>query len=870
MITLPLYPEAPRSPLETVAPLALNPECQRCHLHKRAKHVCLPADGDPGGLLVVGAYPGRDEDRRGAVMVGETGAWIRKQIAARWSGPVAYDNALRCGPVARGVDREALVDAVAACRGYLRRTVDEVRPRRILAVGGEASYSLLGRRVSPMSVRGGYGWLGTVPVFFLFHVAAAWGNRILRQWWLEDLDRALTQEPGWDRPWEAGASAYLVETPDEAEAACADLGAGPWFALDCEWRGKQYTPDFRLLTVACTPARGDRSYVWDQVQLARPELLPPLRAILRDPTKRKVGSYIKVDLHALALGLGVAVRGVHGDVQLGRHTLDPDVDGDLDTSAELVGMGGHKEEAAAAEQAAYEGARTWAAKRARRHVQPGLFRAPPDEEEVADPVAAARVVEAPKDERRRWIYALIPTDVRRRYAGRDSLATARAWAWVERQMAADPAIVPAWSGSMLPLAVACQQMEAWGQPVDVTVLDGLEAHLRARVAEIDQRLAPYAINPDSSDQVAALLYGKLGLPVPLKTPAGKPSTAEEALEALQGKHPIIADLLSRRSLVTSAKYTAGYREAVGPDGLIHCDFKPDGARSSRLSSSEPNLQNIKTTATDIGKWMRSAFVAEPGWDLISVDLSQIELRVGAHRSGDPAMQRIFLDRVDYHRRTAELIAELVWRLKPEELQKLHRDYAKTVNFGVAYRQGAESLAKKLGIPKVQAQLLIDAVLGAFRRYDRWRDEKIAETRRTGATWTYWQGRPWRRRYLPNIAEQGDDDTARRRRSTAETGAFNTDIQGSANEICVQALIDVVRWIREEGIEAKVGAVVHDQILARAPHADAVEVGLEIKRRMEAAGAWLSSVPIVADLEIGPSWGALVKVPPAGETTTHAG
>jgi len=859
--TAPLYEQAPAATIEAVHGLPLHPGCRLCPRHASARNVCLSPDGAPGGLYVVGAYPGVEEDRSGRVFAGQGSRRFRDLVAQWWPGPVMYDNALRCQDV--DAAKATILPSADKCRPYLAKAIADAKPTRILLLGEVGAYGVLGRKVEPFSARRAFTYLASgVPVFMVTHPAAAARNRFVRAWHERDLQWALqVAAPPWEPAW-AGKVYHDVETPEDAAQAVAALRAyapparpvaseTPQAALtfDCETRGRLYDASFAVVSISIgTP---DDLYVWDRAALEDPATRASALALLADPAVLKGGTNVKGDIQMIWCAYGVEVHGIAFDAQLMTHVIDPDADGYLAAMAEVVGCGGHKQEAEAAKDEAKARAKRWDKERFQANLFGGV--------DQIDEVAARGIVDqdGPSD---RWVYALLPPPVRKRYVSRDVLATARLGVHLDRRLAREPAgLQQAWRESVLPAIQTCVQVEKWGVPVDIGALRAADAHFARLQEQAEVKLKHYKFNPASPPQIAAFLYDELKLSVPEEF--GR-STAAEALAAIKGKHPVIADLLHwRRIDKLRDTYTLGWLRELRGDGRLHPTIKIDGARTGRFSAVEPNIQNVVSEKGDglkaeWGTLLKGCIKAPPGYVLFSVDLSQIELRIAADLSGDELMREIYRKGLDYHQRTAELIAPLVWPgLAPHEVGKNQRRVAKEVNFGVFYRQGAASLAEKLHTTQTEAQRILDAVLGAFKTFTAWRDAKIRETQRTGCMWTHWHEQEYRRRWLWRIAEAGDDDEAGRNRSTAETGAFNGDIQGTANEVCMRAMIEVVRWIREEGVDAKICAPIHDQLLGQVRERELDEVLAATVERME---SYKCSVPIVAEPEVGYSWSSLEK------------
>jgi DNA polymerase-1 len=250
---------------------------------------------------------------------------------------------------------------------------------------------------------------------------------------------------------------------------------------------------------------------------------------------------------------------------------------------------------------------------------------------------------------------------------------------------------------------------------------------------------------------------------------------------------------------------------------------------------------------------RDIFTASPGYVLLSADYSQLELRVAAMLSGDEEMKAIYNSGVDYHLRTAQLIAPIVWHVDGAtiETKGKERSFAKTVNFGLLYGKTDAGLAYELGCTRAEAEAVRRAILGRFKQLARWLRDQVAYARQHGCVWTSWLGEPARRRYIYRIADQ--DEAIRRH---AENQAYNTPVQGSASDYCLASLIELVRWLREDAVPAKAVLTVYDSIIFECREDAVAEVAWRARDVMR---GWPSfGVPLVVDFEVGTAWGSLKK------------
>lgn len=792
------------------------------------------------------------------------------------TGPVAYTSALGCAPNG-DTSTTKLAASLDACRGFLHQTIREARPTRIIALGGPAIYALTGKAVTPQTLRRGFSWIpfdhGLVPVFYgISHLQAA-RNRFLARWLEDDLAWALTAEPPTVPPEEA-ATAHVVETEADARAAVAAARAARWAAVDAEWAGRPYDRDFRLLSLALTPAPALRpdgtpdlndpasstAYVFPRAAIADPSVRAVLAEYLRDPRARKVGSYFKSDTVAFHAALGVWTRGVAFDTRLLRRLMDVEASGRLADMAHLVGRGGHKDEL----QAALHKAVAEQRKRARKGAALFGTTLPPN----ALPEHVEKLVAGAEPER--YGFALVEPDLLHRYNASDTVTTAKVGSLLESWLAAEPAGMQHVAAKVVtPAGDAYARIESWGMGVDRGALDQFRAYLDMRLAEVAERFRPYGYdpanpeagwNPNSNAAVADLLFKRLGLPSAGLTDSGAQSTDADALESLAKAHPVVPDLLVWRKLQKMrGTYAVGMAEHVRDDGRIHPSIHPDGARTGRTSSSDPNLQNIPSVESPdaeqakMARMLRDCFVPAPDHVLVEFDYSQLELRVAADLSGDPAMLDIFKTGQDYHLRTAQMLSQQLWGIPPDQVTDTHRREVKPVNFALLYDDDPYGIAFRIGVDVKQAEKVRDAIFGCFPVLAQWIAGRVRETMATGHSWTWWGGAPARRRPLIAVAEDAKSPAYK----TARRGSWNGPIQGTGNEYLVASAIETVDWILGDGIPAKVLVTIHDSMLLEVRRDALAEVFQRVPEIM-ASHATKNGVPLLADAKAGLTWGGMVK------------
>jgi DNA polymerase-1 len=385
-------------------------------------------------------------------------------------------------------------------------------------------------------------------------------------------------------------------------------------------------------------------------------------------------------------------------------------------------------------------------------------------------------------------------------------------------------------------------MELRGIRVDAAALRALSTEFTDRLAHIEQRahtLAGEEFNLGSTKQLGALFFDKLGYPVIKKTKTGY-STDHEVLETLARDYELPAIVLEHRTLAKlKSTYIDGLLKVAHPQTQrVHTTYNQAGAATGRLSSNDPNLQNIPIR-TEEGRRIRSAFVAEEGWELISADYSQIELRVMAHFSGDESFVGAFERGEDIHRRTAmEVLTE------GEEPDPEARRRAKAINFGILYGLSAFGLSRNLGISNADANAYIKRYFARYPGIRRFLDQTIADAARTGYVTTLLG----RRRFVPDIKSRN-----RTVRQAAERVAMNTPIQGTAADLIKLAMVRVANALTSRRLQARLLLQVHDELVLEAPQKERSEVVDLVRREM--SQVMQLAVPLVVDVAWGESWTA---------------
>lgn len=436
----------------------------------------------------------------------------------------------------------------------------------------------------------------------------------------------------------------------------------------------------------------------------------------------------------------------------------------------------------------------------------------------------------------------VPLETAGDYAAEDADVTLQLHHCLFPQLQAQSGLLHVYNNIDMPLVPILSEVERQGTLVDGRMLKQHGAELADRLNEITQQvwvLADENFNLDSPKQLQSILYEKMALPVLKKTPGGQPSTAEAVLIDLAQDYELPQLILTYRSL---AKLKSTYADKLPLDihpetGRIHTSYHQAVAATGRLSSSDPNLQNIPIRNTE-GRRIRQAFVAPPGRVVLAADYSQIELRIMAHLSGDAGLTQAFAQNQDIHRTTA---AE-VFGLAPDDVADEQRRSAKAINFGLIYGMSAFGLAKQLNISRGLAADYIDRYFDRYPGVLRYMEETKAIAAEQGFVETVFG----RRLYLPEINAK-----AVPRRQAAERTAINAPMQGTAADIIKLAMIAVQEWLPISGLAADMILQVHDELVFEVAEKDVDELNLGVIERMSAAAAL--SVPLVVDTGIGENW-----------------
>ncbi|MGB6192305.1 MAG: DNA polymerase I, partial [Terracidiphilus sp.] len=411
-----------------------------------------------------------------------------------------------------------------------------------------------------------------------------------------------------------------------------------------------------------------------------------------------------------------------------------------------------------------------------------------------------------------------------------------------REDAEDSGVASVYTKIDLPLAPVLYRMEQAGVRIDIAVLDGLSKRFVSEIDRVGERifaLSERRFNINSPKQLGEVLFTHMGLPAPVVRGKGKAiSTAQDVLEQLAEKHEVPRLVLEYRHL---AKLKSNYVDALpllaDAESRVHTTFQAAATATGRLSSVNPNLQNIPIR-TELGREIRAAFAAAPGTELLSADYSQIELRLLAHFSEDPLLVRAYANNDDIH----TLTASEVFGVPPDTMDKETRNRAKAVNFGIVYGISPFGLAAQLGIPQAEARAYIDRYFARYQGVREFIEKTLAATRREGSVRTMFG----RMRPIPDIESRNPNQ-----RGFAERTAVNTPLQGTAADLIKLAMIALDREISARKLKTRMVLQVHDELLFEVPVEERAEVEALVRTEMESVVQL--KVPLVADLGFGPNW-----------------
>jgi DNA polymerase-1 len=594
----------------------------------------------------------------------------------------------------------------------------------------------------------------------------------------------------------------IVTTQEALHAWLAKLAAAPLISFDTETDNLDYLRA-RIVGVSFAVSAGEAAYVplshdypGAPAQLDAGSVLAALKPLLEDEAKPKLGHHLKFDCHILA-NYGIALAGHRYDSMLESYVLNSVfvAKHDMDSTVEK-----------------YLGIKTI-------HYED---------------ICGKGAKQIP--------FSQVDIGRAAEYAAEDSDVTLQLHQILWPQLEALPRLKNLYESIEQPLVPVLYRMERTGVLVDRELLRKQSTELAGRMLELQTQAhieAGGVFNVDSPRQLQDILFGKLGIPVIRKTPTGQPSTAEDVLEELALSYPLPKLILEYRGVAKlKSTYTDTLPEQINQQtGRIHTSYHQAVAATGRLSSTDPNLQNIPIRTPE-GRRIRQAFVAAPGHSLVAADYSQIELRIMAHLSGDSNLLAAFAEDRDVHQATAAEVLGIPLAAVTSE----QRRSMKAVNFGLIYGMSAFGLARQLSISRGEAQKYVDLYFARYPGVKRYMDETRQKARDVGYVETIFG----RRLYLPEILSRNQG-----LRQSAERQAINAPMQGTAADIIKRAMIDVDAWLQTSRAPARLIMQVHDELVLEVAD-EAVETLVQQLRQHMARAATLT-VPLKVDVGIGRNW-----------------
>jgi len=621
--------------------------------------------------------------------------------------------------------------------------------------------------------------------------------------WLKTLDNTATDTPATSEPEPETAPALYetIFTETQLDSWLKRLEAAELFAFDTETTSLDYR-QAQIVGVSFAVTAGHAAYLplahnypEAPVQLDRTATLAKLRPLLENPNVAKLGQNLKYDSHVLA-NHGICLRGIAHDTMLASYVLNST---------------------------------------ATRHNMDDLAKVYLEVDTIHYEAVAGKGA-------KQIGFEQVAIDQATPYAAEDADITLRLYQVLSAKLQALPSLWQLYKDLEVPLLSVLERIEANGVLIDTAMLAQQSLELSSQIISLEQHahdLAGRAFNLGSPKQIQDIIYTQLKLPVLKKTPKGQPSTDESVLQELAEDYPLPKVILEYRSL---SKLKSTYidklpQQVDAKTGRVHTSYHQAVAATGRLSSSDPNLQNIPIRSAE-GRKIRQAFIAPPAHKIVAADYSQIELRIMAHLSADEGLLRAFSQGEDIHKATA---AEVFGVELGQVTQELRRS-AKAINFGLIYGMSSFGLAKQLGLGRNQAQDYIDLYFARYPGVKQYMDNIRAQAREQGFVETLFG----RRLYLPDINARNANI-----RQYAERTAINAPMQGTAADIIKRAMLATDAWLCQDQPAAKMIMQVHDELVFEIAETELEACTAKIRELMNAAATL--KVPLVVDIGIGDNW-----------------
>ena len=818
--------------------------CGECHMRGRVKHRNFAGSGEPGGLLVIADAPSDLDDKTGRPFSDPSGRIAQRLIDASvqrlkentgYKLPVRYEYAVGCSPGKHYVN-----NYIDNCQWNLRNKIKRAKPTRILTFGTVAQWAVSGEALPLMNVVGGWTHVDGVPVQFCISPAAVLHNKSLRKFWEKTTKRAILQAPphSWDGPDDVsvrrvkGKRAVAI-----LDKACKQRVV----AFDTEYNNVTN----RLLCYAIS-WEANKAYVFDHKVVQSYRVQKALKRLFKSRAimvahNWKFDARVMVASQDFEPELFTADK-YWWDTSSMRKLYNPEQESKLDIAGWMVGMGGHKDQLKA---------------------------------------ILGRSAKGPAYEKAYNEHSKIV----RRYCGMDAIACFRLAILYENLLKSE-GLWDAWEECMGPIGPALFSMEHTGIRIGREKIEAARKKLQAKIEIILRAIQadrnvqrvinsglmpvpknypkdqPIVFNPGSTAMMREVLFGKKGLKLkPLKkTGKGAASTDAETMDILMRSKssPLLKHIGEYRRLSKlKGTYVDGIYKRVDSNFFIHTTYRQDVARTGRLSSQDPNLQNIPRPETEEARMIRRLLLPlHEDECFLEVDHSQIEIRIAADISGDPEMMSAFLHKKDIHRITASVMLGI----KAKDVTKEQRQKAKAVNFGLLYGMSPQGLVDYalndygVVLTLAEAKAYRRAFFKTYRVYRTWQIKLLSKARRDGFVNSYWLGNVCRRRWVYDL---GSDHGGKR--GHADRVVYNTPVQGGASEYTLRNMVVLHKLIRDgklKYVTAMIGTV-HDSIWFSVKKAHVKKAFMEIAKVMVSFPT--NGVPLEVEGKAGPSLGDLKEI-----------
>jgi DNA polymerase I-like protein with 3'-5' exonuclease and polymerase domains len=782
-----------------------------------------------------------------------------------YEGHILYDFAFRCGTLSPRGGAPVKDSDIAACRPYLSHAWDTFKPEMVVLMGSQAAKSFAGFSIATYSNRRSYfnvystNLKRRIPVIGTHRASDVLMNEMFHRHFVSEVELLLDLHRNPSKNDLPKAHAVLVR-PYELDWADDWLSDAKVISFDTETYGLQHQKDFQIVEVTMTKSlkAEDLTLVFDEESLTDATVRAWLRKALTQPHIQYGGQNIDYDITAFDVDprFGFRPGPIAWDTRVNAKLIHGECDASLAQLAFAVGIPSPKREMDEAqkdmdqEEVVQEAAR-------------GLV----DEE---NPEITADRAKYLKKRKKAYMYRGIDPDVLHRYAARDSWVTLAVHEHQQRELDQYQPVREHGKRLIYPAYGFLGRMSRVGLYISRDSIKQAGHYFGSRIAELDTVLKNSGVSPSSNASVGDYIQAVAAPEMIRRTETGAISTDQKALELLKGD-PLIDNLLAWRKLVKLyGSYVTTLPNYIGKDGRVHPRADIVGARSGRLSMTEPAAQTIPSKGGPDAKVVKNLFQADgrtfgndwhdDDWIIIQADYKTLEIYIAAAWSMDKEMLSILLSGADFHAMTAAKIAPDAWGISSEECLRIireqkaagkespYRNQAKTANFAAIYKSSAKGLSSTLGIALPAAEKLVEGFEKAFSGLVRVMEDARIKTQLTGEVWIPWDGKPARRRELPSI---GYHDY---RRGGAERGSQNSPIQGWASDICLSACVKIEQELLDKKLPARIILSVHDSILVECKSKYRDEVRDLMQRCMTEQK--VGPLTLKADFEYGFTWGNL--------------